>query len=134
MSFDGDNCRSIDGDNYQSFADRPLFSSQGPGRDDISRAIPPGLLATLRPGGQLKTAVIRQEVLDLMDGTYLVTWVAATTGWTPTCRPMGRAAPQCRPWPRESLWVAIVEGLHPQHRDGFAGNYPRKPSTERGLG
>ena len=104
------------GNTYRDFANDPLFGPTGPSPDDVAQGAVGDCfyLAVLSAVAKTDPAKIRQSILDMGDGTYLVQFVRGGS------KVFVRVDAQLPVWPDgtpayaglgqgQSLWVAIME-------------------------
>ena len=123
--------RSLDGEEIAdptdagatlNFANRPLFGSGGPQRDDVVQgAADDGwLLAPLGAAAKAKPDSIRQSVASLGDGTYAVRLFSASGGAQyyrvdADLSVSGRNLAYAAMGHDDSLWAAIIEKAFTHH-------------------
>lgn len=107
---------TTDGSTYQNFSSHPLFSPAGPSPDDVAQGDVGDcyFLSVLSSVAKIDPWKIRQSVLDMGDGTYLVQFNRAggkvyvrVDGQLPT---LGGGMPDYAGFGAQgSIWVAIIE-------------------------
>lgn len=126
-TLDGDRIadpKTLSGEAYRTFANNPLFASNGPRPEDVRQAGPLGdcyLMAGLAAIAMDSPTTIRQNVVDFDDGTYGIRMgdnfyrvdndlpVASSMSTTPAYAGLGR---------ENSMWVALVEKAFTHYRTG----------------
>ncbi len=124
-TLDGDDIADpTDGSNYKNFADRPLFSEDGPVANDVDQGSLGDcwLMASMGSVAHTNQNAIYQTVVSLGDGTFAVRLggssyyrvdadlpTGSASSWTPTYAGLGVD---------DSLWVAIVEKAYAFHEEG----------------
>jgi len=113
---------------FNRFADRPLFSSTGPGADDVKQGQAGDcyFLSTLAAMAKSNPERVRQSIADLGDGTYAVQFYSANGAKNfvrvdndlATFSGSTTATAYAKLGKQSSMWVAIMEKAFAYFRTG----------------